>query len=150
MKLDEIAIEASKLSEEERASLASQLLHGLEKTSLPSFILASRKWSRILGTFISAEAGPVAATLTGFPAIFSMTFDVVMSACGCFATTGATQVWACGDFHGSGDPTANQPVEVIPIPLGRVHMMNRARPFSVSGLGAPHRSDSVWLDAWCT
>ena len=30
MKLDEIVAEASKLSEEERASLASQLLHGLE------------------------------------------------------------------------------------------------------------------------
>lgn len=30
MKLEEIAVEASKLSEEERASLASQLLHGLE------------------------------------------------------------------------------------------------------------------------
>ncbi len=30
MKLQEIAAEASKLSEEERASLASQLLHGLE------------------------------------------------------------------------------------------------------------------------
>jgi len=30
MKLEEIAAEASKLSEEERASLASQLLHGLE------------------------------------------------------------------------------------------------------------------------
>jgi hypothetical protein len=30
MKLDEIVIEASKLSEEDRASLASQLLHGLE------------------------------------------------------------------------------------------------------------------------
>lgn len=30
MKLEEIATEASKLSEEERASLASQLLHGLE------------------------------------------------------------------------------------------------------------------------
>jgi hypothetical protein len=30
MKLEEIAMEASKLSEEERASLASRLLHGLE------------------------------------------------------------------------------------------------------------------------
>jgi hypothetical protein len=30
MKLEEIAAEAAKLSEEERASLASQLLHGLE------------------------------------------------------------------------------------------------------------------------
>lgn len=30
MKLEEIAKEASKLSEEERASLASRLLHGLE------------------------------------------------------------------------------------------------------------------------
>lgn len=30
MKLDEIAAEASKLPEEQRASLASQLLHGLE------------------------------------------------------------------------------------------------------------------------
>ncbi len=30
MKLEEIAAEACKLSEEERASLASQLLHGLE------------------------------------------------------------------------------------------------------------------------
>lgn len=30
MKLEEIAAEASKLSEEERAALASQLLHGLE------------------------------------------------------------------------------------------------------------------------
>ena len=30
MQLEEIAIEASKLSEEERASLASLLLHGLE------------------------------------------------------------------------------------------------------------------------
>jgi hypothetical protein len=30
MKLEEIAVEASKLSEEERASLASRLLHGLE------------------------------------------------------------------------------------------------------------------------
>jgi len=30
MKLNEIVAEASKLSEEERASLASQLLHGLE------------------------------------------------------------------------------------------------------------------------
>jgi hypothetical protein len=30
MKLEEIVAEASKLSEEERASLASQLLHGLE------------------------------------------------------------------------------------------------------------------------
>ena len=30
MKLEEIVVEASKLSEEERASLASQLLHGLE------------------------------------------------------------------------------------------------------------------------
>jgi len=30
MKLDEIVVEASKLSEQERASLASQLLHGLE------------------------------------------------------------------------------------------------------------------------
>lgn len=30
MKLEEIAEEASKLSEEERASLASRLLHGLE------------------------------------------------------------------------------------------------------------------------
>ena len=30
MKLEEIAAEASKLSEEERASLAPQLLHGLE------------------------------------------------------------------------------------------------------------------------
>jgi len=30
MKLDEIAAEAAKLTEEERASLASQLLHGLE------------------------------------------------------------------------------------------------------------------------
>ena len=30
MKLEEIAAEASKLPEEERASLASQLLHGLE------------------------------------------------------------------------------------------------------------------------
>jgi len=30
MKLEEIASEAAKLSEEERASLASQLLHGLE------------------------------------------------------------------------------------------------------------------------
>lgn len=31
MKLEEIVSEASKLSEEERASLASQLLHGLEE-----------------------------------------------------------------------------------------------------------------------
>ena len=30
MKLEELAAEASKLPEEERASLASQLLHGLE------------------------------------------------------------------------------------------------------------------------
>jgi hypothetical protein len=30
MKLEEIVAEASKLTEEERASLASQLLHGLE------------------------------------------------------------------------------------------------------------------------
>ncbi len=30
MKLEEIATEASKLSEEQRASLASRLLHGLE------------------------------------------------------------------------------------------------------------------------
>jgi hypothetical protein len=30
MKLEEIAMEASKLTEEERASLASRLLHGLE------------------------------------------------------------------------------------------------------------------------
>jgi Putative addiction module component len=30
MKLEEIATEASKLSEEERAALASRLLHGLE------------------------------------------------------------------------------------------------------------------------
>jgi len=30
MKLEELAAEASKLSEEERASLASRLLHGLE------------------------------------------------------------------------------------------------------------------------
>lgn len=30
MKLEEIAAEASKLTEEERASLASRLLHGLE------------------------------------------------------------------------------------------------------------------------
>jgi hypothetical protein len=30
MRLEEIVIEASKLSEQERASLASQLLHGLE------------------------------------------------------------------------------------------------------------------------
>jgi hypothetical protein len=30
MKLEEIATEASKLTEEERASLASRLLHGLE------------------------------------------------------------------------------------------------------------------------
>jgi hypothetical protein len=30
MKLEEIVAEAAKLSEEERASLASQLLHGLE------------------------------------------------------------------------------------------------------------------------
>ena len=30
MKLEEIVLEASKLSKEERASLASQLLHGLE------------------------------------------------------------------------------------------------------------------------
>lgn len=30
MKLEELASEAAKLSEEERASLASQLLHGLE------------------------------------------------------------------------------------------------------------------------
>ncbi len=30
MKLEEIAAEASKLSEEERAALASRLLHGLE------------------------------------------------------------------------------------------------------------------------
>jgi hypothetical protein len=30
MKLEEISTEASKLSEEERASLASRLLHGLE------------------------------------------------------------------------------------------------------------------------
>ncbi len=30
MKLEEIATEAAKLSEEERASLASRLLHGLE------------------------------------------------------------------------------------------------------------------------
>jgi hypothetical protein len=30
MKLEEIVAEASKLSEEERASLASQILHGLE------------------------------------------------------------------------------------------------------------------------
>jgi len=30
MKLEEIVVEASKLSEEERASLAAQLLHGLE------------------------------------------------------------------------------------------------------------------------
>jgi hypothetical protein len=30
MKLEDIAAEASKLSEEERASLASRLLHGLE------------------------------------------------------------------------------------------------------------------------
>ena len=30
MKLEEIAIEAEKLSEEERAALASRLLHGLE------------------------------------------------------------------------------------------------------------------------
>jgi hypothetical protein len=30
MKLEDIATEASKLSEEERASLASRLLHGLE------------------------------------------------------------------------------------------------------------------------
>ena len=30
MKLEEIVVEASKLSEEDRASLASQLLHGLE------------------------------------------------------------------------------------------------------------------------
>lgn len=35
MKLEEIVMEASKLSEEERASLASQLLHGL-KTPLYS------------------------------------------------------------------------------------------------------------------
>ena len=31
MKLEEIAAEASKLTEEERASLASRLLHGLER-----------------------------------------------------------------------------------------------------------------------
>ncbi len=30
MKLEEVVVEASKLSEEERTSLASQLLHGLE------------------------------------------------------------------------------------------------------------------------
>lgn len=30
MKLEDIALEASKLSEEDRASLASRLLHGLE------------------------------------------------------------------------------------------------------------------------
>ncbi|MEI7929412.1 MAG: hypothetical protein WCH40_12745 [Verrucomicrobiales bacterium] len=30
MKLEEIAVEASKLTEKERASLASRLLHGLE------------------------------------------------------------------------------------------------------------------------
>lgn len=31
MKLDELSAEAAKLSEDERASLAAQLLHGLEK-----------------------------------------------------------------------------------------------------------------------
>ena len=35
MKLEEVVAEASKLSEEERASLASQLLHGLETPVYP-------------------------------------------------------------------------------------------------------------------
>lgn len=44
MKLEEIVAEASKLSEEERASLASQLLHGLETPiySVPDEEVAER------------------------------------------------------------------------------------------------------------
>lgn len=43
MKLEEIAAEASKLSEEERASLASQLLHGLET---PVYVVSDEEVQR--------------------------------------------------------------------------------------------------------
>jgi hypothetical protein len=43
MKLEELAAEASKLPEEERASLASQLLHGLES---PTFEVSDDEGER--------------------------------------------------------------------------------------------------------
>ena len=52
MKLEEIAAEASKLSEEERASLASQLLHSLET---PVYWVSD---DEVRGRMREAEADP--------------------------------------------------------------------------------------------
>lgn len=52
MKLEEIVAEAAKLSEEERASLASQLLHGLET---PVYWVSD---DEVAGRVREAEADP--------------------------------------------------------------------------------------------
>jgi hypothetical protein len=52
MKLEEIVAEASKLSEEERASLASQLLHGLQA---PVYSVSDEE---VLNRVREAEANP--------------------------------------------------------------------------------------------
>jgi hypothetical protein len=52
MKLEEIAAAASKLTEEERASLASRLLHGLES---PSYQVTD---SEVLDRMAEAEKDP--------------------------------------------------------------------------------------------
>jgi len=52
MKLEEIVAEASKLSEEERASLASQLLHGLET---PVYSVSDKEVRRRM---LEADADP--------------------------------------------------------------------------------------------
>ena len=64
MKLDEIAKEASKLPEEERASLASQLLHGLESPvydvsdeEVKSRIIEADKDPSVLITFDELVSG---------------------------------------------------------------------------------------------
>ena len=54
MRLEEIVAEASKLSEEERASLASQLLHGLET---PIYSVSDEEVRRRMR---EAEADPTA------------------------------------------------------------------------------------------
>jgi hypothetical protein len=52
MKLEEIATEASKLSEEERASLASRLLHGLKT---PVYEVSDEE---VIGRMREAEGAP--------------------------------------------------------------------------------------------
>lgn len=52
MKLDELSAEAEKLSEDERASLAARLLHGLEK---PHYSISDQE---VLNRVLEAEENP--------------------------------------------------------------------------------------------